>query len=153
MTIYFDMPAGLDLTILNLTSYCDHRFVVVSPSDLSVTDAYALIKILGQKYGVTDHFILPNMIGNSVSINSLKYKLENVVSQFLDSRISFLPQINLVESHFRQANDGSKLEKISGQKDFYQVVDFFLDQVNDRPSKIFLDGGRQDVFFSRLRSS
>ena len=151
--ILFDMPAGLDLTILNLTSYCDYRFVVVNSAEFSITDSYALIKVLNQKYGVYENFVLPNMISSELALNSLKTKLEKVVRDFLEAKVSFLPAINLVDSAFRPRTGDSKLEKFSGQKDFNKAINYFLDQVNEGPTKLFLEGKRQDVFFSRLRSS
>ena len=145
--ILFDMPAGLDLSILNLTSYCDYRFVVVNSAEFSITDSYALIKVLNQKYGVYENFILPNMISSEEGLIRLENKLKKVVNEFLEAKISFLPPINLVDSAFRPRIGDSKLEKFSGQKILIKLLIFFsIRLMKDRPN-YFWKGKRQDVFF------
>ena len=99
-------------------------------------------------------FAMDVKVKNFPSYNYLyQFRSKKVVDEFLEAKISFLPPINLVDSAFRPRIGDSKLEKFSGQKDFNKAINFFLDQVNEGPTKLFLEGKRQDVFFSRLRSS
>ena len=44
-----DCAADISETTLNLNAWCDDRFIVVVPDKSSITDSYALIKILAKK--------------------------------------------------------------------------------------------------------
>ena len=64
--------------------------VVVANEPTSLTDAYALIKVLNQNYGVSRFYILANMVRSLQEGNEVYDKLSNAADRFLDVALIYL---------------------------------------------------------------
>lgn len=60
-----DLGAGLDATVLGLASVCGRILVVLTDEPTSLTDAYALIKVLNQRPGAPAAAIAVNMAADA----------------------------------------------------------------------------------------
>jgi flagellar biosynthesis protein FlhG len=127
--ILLDCPAGLSKESLSLSAYCDFRFVVVTPDRSSITDSYSLIKILNQKYGVTENHLLLNKVSSNRQYERLVKSLSETVSNFLTCRLEILGGLsfeNLEVDHFDRLllkDAGSKIHK-----NFLKVVKRFTEK-------------------------
>lgn len=92
-SIVLDCPAGLNREICALNSYCDHRFVVVTPDKSSITDSYSLIKVLSQKMGVRNHNLIFNKVSSDKQFQRLTKTFLDTASVYLDCRLSVLGAI------------------------------------------------------------
>lgn len=92
-SIVLDCPAGLTKEICALNSYCDHRFVVVTPDKSSITDSYSLIKVLSQKMGVRDHNLIFNKVSSDKQYQRLTKTFLDTAGIYLDCRLSVLGAI------------------------------------------------------------
>lgn len=88
--ILLDCPAGLSKESLSLSAYCDYRFVVVTPDKSSITDSYSLIKILNQKFGVTENHLILNKVSSKRQYEKLVKSLSHTVENFLSCRLQVL---------------------------------------------------------------
>lgn len=59
--IMLDMGAGITPVILSFAAMSRVRLVIITPEPTSLTDGYALIKVLNKQYGLTDFHIVVNM--------------------------------------------------------------------------------------------
>ena len=84
--ILLDCPAGLGKDALTLNAFCDYRFVIVTPDKSSITDSYSLIKVLNQKFGITENHILVNMYQGERQLEKVLSTLSETIENFLGIR-------------------------------------------------------------------
>jgi len=82
--------------ILNLNAYCDYRFIVATADKASLTDAYALIKILQTQYGIRQNYLIANKIATPQQFWQMASALESTVENFLHGRLHILGQIGIL---------------------------------------------------------
>ncbi len=99
--LLIDTGAGISSNVIYFNLAAEERVVVVTPEPTSVTDAYALIKIMFMQYGVKNFYILMNMVTDEREAKSVYNNLSRVVARFmLDISIDyvgFIPKDNLLQ--------------------------------------------------------
>ncbi len=88
--VLLDCPAGLQKECLVLNAYCDKRIMVVNPDRSSITDTYSLIKILRNKYGVTENHLIVNKYETYSQFNKVVSTISETVESFLGGRTVLL---------------------------------------------------------------
>ncbi|HEY4583314.1 MAG TPA: MinD/ParA family protein [Lysobacter sp.] len=88
-----DNAAGISDSVLTFCQAAQDVVVVVCDEPASVTDAYALIKVLSRERGVTRVQVLANQVGHPSEGRQLYDKLERVTAKFLDVTLSYLGAI------------------------------------------------------------
>jgi flagellar biosynthesis protein FlhG len=97
-----DTAAGITQDVISFTCAAKDVIVVACDEPASITDAYALIKVLSRDHGV-DHFhILANMVRNAQEGRELYHKISGVSDRFLDVVLHYLGAIPY-DSRVRQA--------------------------------------------------
>jgi flagellar biosynthesis protein FlhG len=82
--LLIDTGAGISDTVLYFNLAAHERIIVVTPEPTSLTDAYALIKVLYSKHGERNFRILVNQAVNESMGKSIFAKLSKVADHFLD---------------------------------------------------------------------
>jgi flagellar biosynthesis protein FlhG len=83
--LLIDTAAGISSNVLYFNMAAEESIVIVTPEPPSITDAYALIKVLAKKYR-KDHFtILINAAHNGGEAKEVFKKISKVVDRFLGS--------------------------------------------------------------------
>lgn len=103
--VLFDTAAGIGSSVLWFNRLAQHSIIVLTPDPTSVTDAYALLKVLEQKAPRPTFFALLNGVGDRREGERVFYSLENVVNRFLKIQLAFLgaiPQDPVVPQSVRQ---------------------------------------------------
>jgi len=85
-----DTAAGISDTVLSFTRSAQELIVVVCDEPTSLTDAYALIKVMRKRYEWQNFHILANMVRKPKDGQLLFNKLFRVADQFLDVNIDYL---------------------------------------------------------------
>ncbi|RZZ89327.1 MinD/ParA family protein [Pseudoxanthomonas winnipegensis] len=85
-----DNAAGIADGVLTFCQAAHDVVVVVCDEPASMTDAYALIKVLGRDRGVRRVHVLANQVGDATEGPALFAKLERVVGRFLDITLNYL---------------------------------------------------------------
>jgi flagellar biosynthesis protein FlhG len=88
-----DNAAGIADGVLTFCQAAQDVVVVVCDEPASVTDAYALIKVLSRERGVSRVQVLANQVQHAVEGRQLFEKLERVTSRFLDVTLNYLGAI------------------------------------------------------------
>lgn len=83
-TLIVDTAAGISDSVVRFSRAATDVLVVVCDEPASLTDAYALIKVLSRDHGVSHFRILASMVGTAVQGRELFEKLLRVSSRFLD---------------------------------------------------------------------
>ncbi len=87
--LLIDTAAGISDEVVNFLCAAQEVLVVVCNEPTSVTDAYALIKILNQQYGIHRARIVANMVRNEEDGETVFNKLVNVADRFLDMTLMY----------------------------------------------------------------
>src|SRR5262245_52726882 len=100
--LIIDTAAGIAPGVLQFSQAAQHVLVVVTDEPTSITDAYALIKVLSRDHGVTRFRIVANMARARGEGEMLFNKLERVTSRFLDVFLDYAGEIP-DDEHMRRA--------------------------------------------------
>jgi flagellar biosynthesis protein FlhG len=92
-TMVVDNAAGIADGVLTFCQAAQDVVIVVCDEPASVTDAYALIKVLSRERGVTRVQVLANQVQHAAEGRQLFGKLERVTSRFLDVTLNYLGAI------------------------------------------------------------
>lgn len=87
--LIIDTAPGLHDHVLHLNSVADECLVVLTPDPSSFTDAYALIKVLHQKYRTQRFSIVCNQVTDDKAGAQLYLRFSDVVQQFLPIRLNY----------------------------------------------------------------
>jgi flagellar biosynthesis protein FlhG len=85
-----DTAAGISDSVITFTQAAHEVIVVVANEPASITDAYALIKVLSRDHGVRRVELLANMVRSQAEGRELHEKLVRVSERFLDVNLSYL---------------------------------------------------------------
>ena len=85
-----DTEAGISENVTYFTVAAQEIIVVVTPEPTSITDVYALIKLLATRYSEHHFKVLVNMAKDSEDALEVFRKLANVAGRFLDISLDYL---------------------------------------------------------------
>jgi flagellar biosynthesis protein FlhG len=88
-----DTAAGLSHSVLQFSQAAQHVVVVICDEPASITDAYALVKVLSRNHGVRNFRVLTNQIRPPGTGTELFQRFERVTSRFLDVTLQFAGEI------------------------------------------------------------
>lgn len=88
--LLIDTAAGISESVVTYTRAAHEVIVVVCDEPASLTDAYALIKVLHRYHGVYRFHVLANMTNSAYDGRKLFGKLSKVAQRFLDVGLSYL---------------------------------------------------------------
>ncbi|KEA64287.1 Flagellar synthesis regulator FleN [Marinobacterium lacunae] len=93
-----DTAAGISEAVVSFIRAAQEVLVVVCDEPTSITDAYALIKLLNRDYGMTRFRVLANMVRTDTEGRNMFSKLLTVTDRFLDVTLQYLGSIPYDES-------------------------------------------------------
>jgi flagellar biosynthesis protein FlhG len=85
-----DSAAGIADSVISFTRAAQEIIVVVCDEPASITDAYALIKLLSREYRVENFHIIANMAGSVQEGRELFNKIAMVCERFLEVNLDFM---------------------------------------------------------------
>jgi flagellar biosynthesis protein FlhG len=91
--LIIDTAAGIAPGVLQFSQAAQHVLVVICDEPASLTDAYALIKVLSRDHGVKRFRVVANMSRAAGEGASLFDKLERVTARFLDVILEYAGEI------------------------------------------------------------
>lgn len=92
--VFIDTGAGIAGNVMYFNMAAKEIIVVVSSEPTSLTDAYALIKVLYQGYSEKRFMILVNMVKSSNEARSVFRKLSNATDHFLNLSVEYLGYVS-----------------------------------------------------------
>lgn len=91
--LVIDTAAGIGDSVIRLSAAAQEVVIVACDEPASITDAYALIKILSRDHGVKRFQILANKTRSAVDGRALFDKISKVTTRFLEVHLSFMGHI------------------------------------------------------------
>ena len=92
-TLIIDTAAGISDSVVSFTRASQEVLVVVCDEPASITDAYALIKLLSREYGMHRFRILANMTHSVQEARDLYSKILRVTDRFLDVALDYVGMV------------------------------------------------------------
>ncbi len=92
-TLIIDTAAGITGSVISYSRAAQEVVVVLCDEPASLTDAYALLKLLNKEYGINRFHILANMVNSVQEGRILFSKLIKVTDRYLDVAMDFMGAI------------------------------------------------------------
>lgn len=148
-----DTAAGIAHGVMQFSQASQHVLVVLRDEPASLTDAYALVKLLSRDHGVKKFRILANMTATPGAGEELFRRFERVTSRFLDVVLEYEGEIP-DDEHMRLAIRGQRtvvdaypsspasraFKKLAARADKWPVppgprgnLEFFVERLVQRP--------------------
>ena len=100
--LIIDTAAGISDEVVSFLCAAQEVILVVCNEPTSITDAYALIKVLNQRYGIDRVRVVANMVRSDEDGEAVFAKLVNVTDRFLDMSLLFAGSIHY-DDHLKRA--------------------------------------------------
>jgi flagellar biosynthesis protein FlhG len=148
--LLIDTGAGISSNVIYFNLAVQERIIVVTPEPTSITDAYALIKVMFNQYGTKSFYLLMNMVKDEDEAKRVYKHLSGVVGRFMESvsvnYAGFVPwDAFLQEAVTRREPITCCYPEASSSRRFEIIARFLLSQ----PSGISNDGNIK-FFWKRL---
>ncbi len=106
--LLIDTASGINDNVLYLNAAAQEILVVVTPEPASLTDSYALIKVLNKKYRERRFSIVANMVQDEAEAMQVYRRLSDVASRFLSVSLDYKGYIPS-DSNLRVATKSQQL--------------------------------------------
>ena len=93
-----DTAAGIGDSVVSFVRAAQEALIVVCDEPTSITDAYALIKLLNRDHGMTRFRVLANMVGTPQEGRMVFAKLTKVTDRFLDVALQYVGAVPFDEA-------------------------------------------------------
>lgn len=91
--LLIDTAAGISSNVMYFNTSAQEIMVVVSPEPTSITDAYALMKVLSTKYSEKHFKLLVNLAANTQEADDVFRQLRMVADRFLDISLEYIGHV------------------------------------------------------------
>jgi len=147
--LLIDTSAGISDTVLYFNLAAHEKIIIVTPEPTSLTDAYALIKVLYSRHGERHFRVLVNSSTNELSGKAIFAKISKVADHFLDGLsldyLGTIPHdIYVTKSVLKQRALLELFPDTPAAKAFVQVADHI------RKTPPFMNQGTIQFFWKRL---
>jgi flagellar biosynthesis protein FlhG len=145
-----DTAAGISSNVIYFNLAAQERVLVVTPEPTSITDAYALMKVMFNQYGTKSFLLLINMVNNEKEARSVYKNLSKVAARFMAGvsidYAGFIPwDSRLQEAVTRREPVVCCYPESSSSKSFHELAHYLVEQTAKRP----IDGNIK-FFLKRL---
>ncbi|THB63741.1 MAG: MinD/ParA family protein [Desulfovibrio sp.] len=142
--LFMDLGAGITPTVMNFAAMSQMRVVIVTPEPTSLTDGYALIKVLNTEYGITDFQVVVNMVESKSEEKQTFSRLSAACEKFLGFGVSFLGSVRQDKTVAEAVRRQTPLMKMAPQspaaQDIFAIArklkamrDDMLPELQDKP--------------------
>jgi len=88
--IFLDTGAGISEAVLQFNRFAPKNVIVVNKEPTSMTDAYAVIKVMHQRFRTRSFGIVVNLVGDKTEAERLFRHMDGVCRNFLDLPLHYL---------------------------------------------------------------
>ncbi len=92
--LFLDLGAGISSSVLSFARMTHERIVIITPEPTSLTDSYALIKVLNNKYGIDHFYLVVNMVESEREAKLGYERMKAACEKFLGVSCHFLGAVH-----------------------------------------------------------
>jgi flagellar biosynthesis protein FlhG len=150
--LVIDTAAGISDTVVSFVRAAQEVLVVVCDEPSSITDAYALIKLLNTEHDVFRFRIIANMTRTQQEGSNLFNKLNGVCERFLDASMQYLGAVPFDENVRKAVQKRKALLEFAPQCKAAQAIRVLAQKIDALPTPQTARG-HLEFFFERLLSA
>lgn len=128
-----DTAAGISDTVVNFVCAAQEAVIVVCDEPSSITDAYALIKLLNIEHNMFRFRVVANMTRTTQEGHNLFNKLNTVCDRFLDVSLQYMGQIPFDENVRKAVQNRKALLEYAPRSKAAQAIRVIAQKVNEWP--------------------
>lgn len=144
-----DTAAGISDTVISFVRAANEVLVVVCDEPSSITDAYALIKVLNRDHGLQRFRVVANMTRTPREGQSMYNKLNSVCERFLDVTLQYVGAIPFDENVRKAVQKQKSLLEFAPHAKASQAIRDLAREVDQWPLPS-APTGRLEFFVERL---
>lgn len=148
-TLIIDTAAGISQEVVCFLAAAQHVVLVVCNEPTSISDAYALIKILSERYGVKNIRIVTNMVRSKRDGAEAFSKLETVSERFLDVELEHCATLPFDEYLRRAVRRQAPVMRAYPRSSISRAFEQLAAQVAAWPVSV-VPSGQLEFFVERL---
>jgi flagellar biosynthesis protein FlhG len=126
-----DTAAGIGPSVLWFNRFVGHNMIVLSSDPTSLTDSYALIKILSRDYNRKHFHLVVNFVNSDVEGRETYEILEKVAKKFLDLDLNYLGTVPDDRAVQKAARKQHPFIQDSPQSKAAQALIFLADRIQE----------------------
>jgi len=88
--ILIDTAAGVDSNVLEFVASAHHKLIVITPEPTSLTDSFALLKLLSIRGSANSIFVVVNMVKDYPASRKIFQRFQAAVKKFLQLEVFYL---------------------------------------------------------------
>lgn len=146
-----DTAAGISDTVVNFVKATQEIIVVVCDEPSSITDAYALIKLLNLDHGIDRFRVVANMTRTTQEGINLFNKLNAVCDKFLDASLQYVGHIPFDENVRKAVQKRVALMEFAPRSKSANAIRVIAQKLDQWPVP-YSAKGHLEFFFERLIS-
>lgn len=150
--LMIDTAAGISDTVVSFVRAAQDAIVVVCDEPSSITDAYALIKLLNSEHDVFRFRIIANMTRTVQEGANLFNKLNGVCERFLDASLQYVGAVPFDENVRKAVQKRKALLEFAPQCKASQAIRALAQKIDAWPAP-HTARGHLEFFFERLLSA
>lgn len=147
--LLIDTPAGIGADVLHFNSASADIVCVITGEPTSLTDAYALIKVMSQRFQERNFSILVNNVANEGEARKAFRRLETALERFLSVRVNYLGWVPADEHVGMAAREQRAVVDIYPSSPAARAFTNLGDKIDEELGRHRLKGGMQ-FFFRQL---
>ena len=149
--LLIDTAAGISDTVLSFVRAAQEAVIVVCDEPSSITDAYALMKVLNKDHGVMRFRLVANMTRTTQEGQKLFTKLNAVCERFLDASIQYIGAVPFDENLRKAVQARKPLLEFAPRCKAAQAIPAVAQKLDQLPVQRNAKG-HLEFFFERLLS-
>jgi flagellar biosynthesis protein FlhG len=147
--VLVDTGAGIGDNVVFFVGATQEALLVVNPEPTSLTDAYAMVKVLSLQAGVRLFNVVVNCAANERLAHDIYEKLVKVASRFLDVRLKYLGFVPRDENMHRAVMQQSPIVESFPHSPASRALAQTAHTLFSEPPPVSIDGGMK-LLWSRL---
>ena len=147
-----DTAAGISDTVVSFVKASQEVLVVVCDEPSSITDAYALIKLLNAEHGVFRFRVIANMTRTTQEGLNLFNKLRTVCDRFLDASLQYVGHVPFDENVRKAVQRRTPLLNFAPRSKAAGAIRVIAQKVDEWPVQAS-PRGHLEFFLERLLQS
>ena len=147
--LFIDTAAGISSNVMDFNATAQEVVVVVSPEPTSITDAYALMKVLSLKYSGKTCKLMVNMVRRPEEGREVFRQLQLVTDRFLDISIEYLGYVMFDEKVTRGVKNQRIVSEIYPNSEASRCFKDISRRVSNM-STLNIPKGNSNLFWNHL---
>ncbi len=148
--VIVDTAAGIGPSVLWFNAFVHKNIIILTPDPTSITDAYALMKILSQRYNKKKFYIIVNQVTGNREAKRIFEGLFKVCERFLGIKLDFLGIVPKDKFMSKAIKEQVPVIRLAPDSHIAKSIDKFADKIILWSKTDISRNNTSDIFSSQL---